>query len=517
VTARDVASAVLSGLMLASLFPPFRFDALAWVALVPLLWSLHGKRPHEAVALGFLTGLVAYGIIVWWVKLTMVRYGGLHPALAWLITLLLVVYLAAYAAVFAGVLVRVCPGGELGMFLLAPPLWVGLELARAHLFSGFPWALLGYSQYQVLPVIQIADLGGVYAVSFFIVLINAAVWHFFRNPHRVPFAVIGGAVLATVLVLGYGYLRLYEVPRDSGAPSKPVGIVQGNTDQAVKWSPAWQEAIMAELNQLTSAVARDLRAKPKGEAPPLIVWPEAAAPFIYADQPRWRERIRRTAREAGAYLLFGSLAVDRSGERPRLLNSAYLIAPDGRELGRYDKMQLVPFGEYVPLARLLFFVQKLVPVIGTFAAGEEPVIFKANSPGERFGALICFEVIFPHVARRLREAEYLVNITNDAWFGRSAASEQHLSMVALRAVELRVPIVRAANTGVSAFIDARGHIRERSPLFAPWRKSSLIAPRKGPPPLYARTGDVFAFACAAVALAAVLAVTTRGRRRVWYH
>ncbi|MBI3025102.1 MAG: apolipoprotein N-acyltransferase, partial [Candidatus Tectomicrobia bacterium] len=454
-TARDVFYAVLSGLMLASLFPPFRFDALAWAALVPLLWSLHGKRPHEGFALGLLTGLVAYGIIVWWVKLTMVKYGGLHPALAWLITLLLVAYLGLYTAVFAFGLLRMCPGGELSMFLLAAPLWVALELLRAHLLSGFPWALLGYSQYEALPVIQIADLTGVYGVSFLIVLVNAAVWHFFRNPHRAPFAVVGGTILALVLALGYGYLRLHEVPRDAGAPSWPVGIVQGNTEQAVKWSPAWQEAIMAELGQLTGAVARELREKPR-PVPPLIVWPEAAAPFIYAEQPRWRQRMRETARGTGAYVLFGSLGVDRNGERPRLLNSAYLIGPEGRELGRYDKMHLVPFGEYVPFARFLFFVKKLVPVIGAFAEGEQAVVFDA--PGGRFGVLICFEVIFPHVARRLRDAQFLVNITNDAWFGRSAASEQHLSMVALRAVELRVPVVRAANTGISALIDARGRI-----------------------------------------------------------
>ena len=513
-TARDVSYAALSGLLLASLFPPFRFDALAWVALVPLLWSLHGKRPHEGFALGFLTGLVAYGVIVWWVKLTMVKYGGLPPALAWLITLLLVVYLALYAAVFAFGLVRLCPGGELSVFLLAPPLWVALELLRAHFLSGFPWALLGYSQYEALPVIQIADLTGVYGVSFFIVLVNAAVWHFFRNPHRAPFAVVGGTALAAVLVLGYGYLRLHEVPRDAGEPSLPVGIVQGNTEQAVKWSPAWQEAIMAELGQLTGAVARELKGKPQA-VPPLIVWPEAAAPFIYAEQPRWRQRMRDTAQGAGAYLLFGSLGVDRGGEGPRLRNSAYLISPVGRELGRYDKMHLVPFGEYVPLARLLFFVQKLVPVIGTFSEGEAPVVF--DTPGGRFGALICFEVIFPHVVRRFREAQFLVNITNDAWFGRSAASEQHLSMVALRAVELRVPVVRAANTGISALVDARGRISDRSPLFVPWKRTGLIAPRKTPPTVYARWGDAFALACAAAAVMAAVARAARVRRRVWYH
>ena len=512
-TARDVGHAVLSGLLLASVFPPFRFEALAWVALVPLLWSLHGKRPHEGFALGLLTGLVAYGIIVWWVKLVMVKYGGLHPVLAWLLTVALAAYMALYPALFAYGLIRICPQEGLSAFLLAAPLWVALELLRSYFLSGFPWALLGYSQYQVLPVIQIADLVGVYGVSFLIVLVNAAVWHFFRNPRRAPLAVVGGTALAGAIVVGYGYLRLHEVPREAGPPLRPVGIVQGNTEQAVKWTPAWQEAIVGELERLTMSLARDFRGRSL-PVPPLIVWPEAAAPFVYEEQPRWRERMHELARRSQAYLLFGTLAADRAGERPRLFNSAYLLGPGGEELGRYDKMHLVPFGEYVPFSRLLFFVQKLVPVIGTFAEGEKPQVF--NTLGGRFGVLICFEVIFPRVVRRMKDAQFLVNITNDAWFGRSAASEQHLSMAALRAVEFRVPIVRSANTGISAFIDARGQIFERSPLFVAWRRSGAIAPRKGPPTFYAQTGDVFAFACAAAVLLAAFVEWLRRPSRVWY-
>ncbi|MEE9275636.1 MAG: apolipoprotein N-acyltransferase, partial [bacterium] len=511
-TGRDVGYAILSGLLLGSAYPPFRFEALVWISLVPLLWSLDRKRPHEAFALGFLMGLVSYGIIIWWVKPTMVSYGNLSPWLAWFITLTLAAYLALYPGMFCYFIVRISPGGGLPVFLIAGPLWVSLEVVRAYFLSGFPWALLGYSQYRILPVIQVADLFGVYGVSFFIVAVNAALWHFFRHPHRAPFRVIGGTALLAAFILGYGYLRLHEVPREAGPAERPVGIVQGNINQSQKWSPKAQASVVGAHEKLTKRLGEEFRKKPN-RVPPLIVWPEAAAPFIYGDQPFWQSRMRETARSAGAYLLFGTLSAVRTKEGPQLYNSAYLIGPSGEAYGRYDKLHLVPFGEYVPLGPLLYFVKKLVPVIGTFAEGKKPRVF--DVPGGKFGVLICFEAIFPRVVRRFRDAQFLVNITNDAWFGRTAASEQHLSMVAMRAVEFRVPIVRAANSGISAFIDARGAIRGRSPLFVPWSRTGVIAPRRGGPTLYARTGDLFAFACLLLSLAAFLAA--RRRRRVWYN
>ncbi|MDA1000608.1 MAG: apolipoprotein N-acyltransferase, partial [bacterium] len=306
-TGRDVGYAVLSGLFLGSLFPPFRFEALAWIALVPLLWSLDRKRPHEGFALGFLTGLIAYAIIIWWVKITMVSYGGLNPVLAWLITLVLAAYMGVYVGLFAYGLVMIGRGNGLLVCLLAAPMWVSLELIRAYFLSGFPWALLGYSQYRVLPVVQIADLVGIYGVSFFIVAVNAAVWHFFRHPHRSPFWVVSGTAILSVLVLGYGYLRLAELST-TPAPSaqRLVGIVQGNTDQGEKWPPGRQLKILQTHEAISHTIAKGF---PRSglSAPPLIVWPEAAAPFIYSEQPRLKARIVETARQTGAYLLFGTL------------------------------------------------------------------------------------------------------------------------------------------------------------------------------------------------------------------
>lgn len=508
---KDIGYAIFSGLLVASLFPPFRFEMLAWIALVPLLWVLEGKKPHEAFTLGLVSGLVSFGIIIWWVKISMATYGGLPASLAWLITAVLALYLALYPALFAFCMVRIHAGGSVLTFLLAAPLWVSLELLRAYFMTGFPWALLGYSQYRYLYVIQIADLVGVYGVSFFIVFVNAAIWHFFRFPRKAPFALVISVSLAVALVWGYGYLRLHEVPIETRGEARAVGIVQGNVDQSVKWSPKWRRGILEKMGKLT----KELRGRfPRDEstAPPLIVWPEAAAPLVYGRHAHEQKYLRGIAKDSDSHLLFGVLGRREVKQGPKLTNSAYLLSPEGAESGRYDKMHLLPFGEYVPLGKLLFFVKKLVPVIGAFRPGERPEIFEAAQG--KFGVLICFEVIFPRVVRRMKDAQFLVNITNDAWFGKTAASEQHLSMVAFRAVEFRMPIVRSANTGISALIDPTGAIRVRSPLFEEWVHADAVSLKKARPSLYARVGDMFAYICVFFSAAAVLLFRSRRRSRM---
>ena len=509
--AKDVGYSIFSGLLVASLFPPFQFEVLAWIALVPLLWVLEGKKPHEAFTLGLVSGLVSFGIIIWWVKISMATYGGLPASLAWLITAVLALYLALYPALFAFFMVRIHAGGSVLTFLLAAPLWVSLELLRAYFMTGFPWALLGYSQYRYLHVIQIADLVGVYGVSFFIVFVNAAIWHFFRFPRKAPFALAIGVSLAAAFVWGYGYLRLHEVPIETAGAARAVGIVQGNVDQSVKWAPRWRKGILEKMGKLTKNV-RERFPKAESTAPPLIVWPEAAAPLVYQRHASERRYLREIAKDTDSYLLFGVLGRRDVKQGPKLTNSAYLLGPDGAESGRYDKMHLLPFGEYVPLGKLLFFVKKLVPVIGAFRPGDKPEIFDAAKG--KFGVLICFEVIFPRVVRRMKNAQFLVNITNDAWFGKTAASEQHLSMVAFRAVEFRMPIVRSANTGISALIDPTGAIRVRSPLFEEWIHADVISLKKDAPSVYARVGDTFAYICVFLSVAAVLLFRSRRGSRM---
>jgi apolipoprotein N-acyltransferase len=251
----------------------------------------------------------------------------------------------------------------------------------------------------------------------------------------------------------------------------------------VKWDPAFQEETVSRYERLTRSGWR--------EPGTLIVWPESALPFYLQAEPLYAARVRALAAELKSPMVVGSPAFERDGETMRFLNSAFLISSKGEVLGRSDKLHLVPFGEYVPLAKLLPFVNKMVAGIGDFSPGKAAVPLETERG--KLGVLVCFEGIFPEIARAyVKEgATLLVNITNDAWFGRSSAPYQHLSMVVFRAVENRVPVVRAANTGISSVIDSKGHIQAMSPLFEETSVSAQVRPGEGKT-FYNRYGDLFA-------------------------
>lgn len=479
-----------SGGLLALAFPGTGDQGwLAFIALVPLLLALEGAGWRVAGGLGFLAGLGFWLGTIPWVAPTMSRYGGLPWPLAGVILLGLAGYLALYPAAYAALLARLqIRSGALSV-VVAASLWVALEFLRTHLLTGFPWNLLGYSQHRNLPVIQVAAVTGVYGVSFVLVAVNAGLAHAISTSGGWRQQLPGVAVAAGLFGLSLGYV--WAAPSPIAAASIPVALVQGNIDQGVKWDPAWQSTTLGVYRDLTLAAAR--------EGPSLVVWPETAVPFFLREDPRRRE-IEALAREAGAYLLVG--APDREGRQTR--NSAFLFSPDGREGGRYDKRHLVPFGEYVPLKRLLFFVNVLAGgAIGEFARGGEATVL--STPLGRFGVVICYEAIFPDEVREffLGGADFLINITNDAWFGRSAAPAQHLAMAVLRAVENRAYLIRAANTGISAIVAPDGRIVRASGLFSPEVLSGAITSRTGVSP-YTRFGDLFAWATVAVALAAAM-------------
>jgi apolipoprotein N-acyltransferase len=487
-----VALAALAGGLLAAAFPGSGDQGwLAFTALVPLLVAIQGATWGRAARLGFVAGLVFWLVTILWVAGTMVRYGGLPWSLASLILLGLVGYLALYWAAFCAVLSQ-CPFRSGVPYVIgAASLWVALEFLRTSLFTGFPWSLLGYSQHRTLPLIQMAAVTGVYGVSFMVLAVNAALARALLSWKRwsrllAPLATAGLLVAGAA---GYGWLWPAS---DAETPAMRIAVVQGNIDQGVKWDPARQDQTLTIYGQLTREAAR--------QRPQLIVWPEAAVPFFLREDRR-QALVQDMARAAGAYLLVG--APDWRAGQPR--NTAFLIGPEGRMLGRYDKRHLVPFGEYVPLQRLLFFVNPLAGgAIGTFAPGQEATVF--STPNGRFGVVICYEAIFPHEVREffLGGADFLVNITNDAWFGRSAAPSQHLAMAAFRAVENRAYLIRAANTGISAIVAPDGRIVQASGLFTPAVLSGAIVPRAGES-FYMRYGDLFAWGAVGGALTLVLA------------
>jgi apolipoprotein N-acyltransferase len=475
-------------------FPWYDMEWLAWIAFVPLLTVTRGMRLRSAFIWGWISGCAGYLGILRWIPHTMINYGGVPAPMSYGILLLLAIYVGLYVGVFTVGWTWSAREWSPGTMLLVPALWVALEWIRAQAFSGFPWASLGYSQYLNRPLIQIAELASVYGVSFALVLGNMIIVQLLYGATQQQWKRVGLpcalAILCLAAIWGYGGWRLHQASTATATDQADLGIalLQGNIEQQLKWDQAAREAIFSIYRGLTLEAAAD----PKVD---LIIWPEAATPFFFANDRLFQARQLHLAQDAGRPLLFGSPTYAQDGDQDVMYNSAFLVGPDGMLQGRYDKIHLVPFGEYIPLRRLLFFLDKLVQGIGDFRSGETYTVMAM--PQGRFAVLICFEVIFPDLVRHFaqRGAQFLVNITNDAWFGYSPASYQHLSMVVFRAVENRLPVVRAANTGISAVIDATGRIRQQTDLFVrAWIKDRITI-AEGRTTFYTRRGDLFAYGC----------------------
>ncbi|NGZ98382.1 MAG: apolipoprotein N-acyltransferase [Nitrospira sp. WS110] len=506
---RQLIFACASGLLLPLCFPKFDLGLLAWVALIPLHLALDQCSKQRAFWIGWLSGVIGFTGIMAWVVTAMTTYGKVPEPISYAILLLLTTYLGLYVGLYSLAFVwlrELIP--RYGIFF-APCFWVALEFLRTYLLSGLPWCLLGYSQYRELDLIQVADLTGVYGVSFLVVLVNVAVaelilWimPFFRgfHPVKLPWELLTTTAACMVLSWFYSSAVLSDRTALQTHPSITVGVVQPNIDQAVKWDASYREETMRRLDRLTGQLSTDTD---------LIVWPEAATPFILEREKDYQLELISWAERAQAPLLLGSPALrfypDR---RPYLLNSAYLLATDGTILGRYDKHHLVPFGEYIPLkSSLLFFLDKLVEGIGDFEPGPgsktlsfSPKSLRHDNAGTprsvKFGIAICYEVIFPDLVRQFAAngAEFLVTITNDGWFGPSSAPAQHFAMVVFRSVENHLAFARAANTGISGFVDPFGQITQATPLFTELALQATI-PIRYSRTFYSYYGDVFAYAC----------------------
>lgn len=498
----------MSGILLCLSFPDFGIAPLSWISLIPLLISVKRRTPAQAFFLAWMSGSIAYLGILYWVNIVMTTFGHLPLFLSILLHLLLSLYLGLYVGGSVW-LARRAEELHVSMAVSLPLAWVACEYVRSFALTGFPWAILGYSQYRILPVIQIADITGVYGVSFLIVMVNAVGFLVIRGvlaggDDRYPLK--SASVLALLLFLNvfYGLERLDDI--EEGSVMRVV-LVQGNIPQDVKWDPAFREATVRVYERLT------IEGTVHGTD--LVVWPESALPSFYQDDAVYSARLKRLCRDLETFLLFGSPAYEQKGGANRFLNSAFLIDDKGNDVGRSDKVHLVPFGEYVPLARLLPFVSKLVVGIGDFVPGRE--IRPLYHPRGDLGVLVCFEGIFPEISRNqvTRGARLLVNITNDAWFGRSSAPLQHISMTVFRAVENRTPVARAANTGITAFINTRGEIEQATALFTEAAVRTELRLGTGVRTIYTKAGDFFARSVLLVVIggAAYGFITGRRERR----
>ena len=506
--------ALVSGLLLAAAFPPLDAGPLAFIALCPLLMAIDQAPPAVAARRGFLCGVAFFAPLLIWLVGVISRYGGLSPALAYLILALLVAYLAGYFALFAALAGAASRRWGRRGWMLAPIFWVALEILRGHLLTGFPWGLAGYTQWRNPALLRASSWGGVYLVSALVVMVNVAVVLLLRpGPRRAPRLAAGLVLLA---LAGSSHIFGPPVP-GAGAPDAAdpgafrVAAVQANVSQDEKWRPGEEEAIVARLLAMTESAGR-------GGAR-LVVWPESSSPVsfrrpvrvpgtdVIAVEPRgdFQERVGEMVRHGGLTLIAGSVDYRHEAGRLSAYNSALVISPDGRPGASYDKTHLVPFGEYVPLAGVLFFVDRMVQgAIAEFAPGRrmEPL----PTPGGAAATFVCYEAIFPELVRRLAErSEFLVNITNDAWFGRSGAPRQHLAMAVFRAAENRRWLLRAANTGISALVDPYGRVIDSTPLFETAVLIGGITPRADRT-LYSRVGDTPAWGCVIVTLLSVAAL-----------
>ncbi len=469
-------------------FPPGRLWFLSWFALVPLLKALEDRSISQGFKLGLIAGEVHFLTLMYWIIVVLGHYGHLNIYVSLVPLILLTLYLALYIAAFSSLMT--CLEGSRFDIIFMAGFWVSLEFIRGKLLTGLPWCLLGYTQYKQLYFIQIADLCGVYGPSFVIVLINGLLYHILFKQHQRHPALLRWEVPVVGLVvagtLAYGQYRL-SGGKAGEKPDRMVNtaIVQANIDQSIKWDPAYQTSTMAIYQRLTRE-AYNFR-------PGLIVWPETALPFFFQDNPDFSPQVFSMAEESGAIFVFGSPAYQHSRGVTRYYNRAYLLAPHPRQPPQYyDKVHLVPFGEYVPLKRILSFVSRLVPAAGDFETGN--TITPLRSDDLSMGILICFEAVFPELARELarKGARILVNLTNDAWFGMTSAPYQHLSMAIFRSVENRRPMIRAANTGFSAFVGTRGEILKKSDLFHEEVLEAPVDISGASLTFYTRFGDLFA-------------------------
>ena len=388
-------------------FPNFDLGWLAFFILVPLHLAIDNLKLRQAFLWGWLAGVIAFIGIMSWVITAMNLYGKVPLFISTLLMLLLATYLGLYVGLYTLGVTWIQNSWPKAIVIGGPCLWVALELLRTYFLSGLPWGLLGYSQYQWLTIIQFADLTGVYGVSFLIVLINTALtsiilWGFKHGslPQATPFPwqALTTAVVSFGLVFAYGTWHLHT-PSSSALKTRAlnIGVVQASIDQAHKWDTAYRQETLNRYADLSKQAANNID---------LLIWPEAATPFLFEREPAYQGEVLQVTRDAQSPLLFGSptLRREKNGS-PYLLNSAYLLTSSGQIAGRYDKRHLVPFGEYIPLKTLLFFLDKLVAGIGDFKPGIGQLTLALPQDPQRaevrFGVAICFEVIFPDEVRQM--------------------------------------------------------------------------------------------------------------------
>jgi apolipoprotein N-acyltransferase len=524
------------------IFPLPGLYVLSWFALAPLVVALLRARPAgeleidgmvrlqaatpgQAFVLAYVCGILWYAGTCYWIYDTMRQFGGLSAPLALLALFLFCLYLGLYHGLF-GLLLSLTRGSERDhrrVLVAAPFLWVAVELARNRV-TGFPWNLLGIAQADNVALCRIAGWTGVYGISFEIMLVNVALAAVFLVPRRNRGALLVAA-LASATVLQAG--RLIEAP--VAVADHAALLVQANIPVSADWTRDYFEQTLRQLTDLSlkaastnasatgsdqASQAETSHAETKQAKVDLIVWPESPAPF-YTNDPLFRSTLSDLARRSQKWIVAGSIGTNSvtqsGGQGSQVFNSAVLVSPIGAWGGRYDKVHLVPFGEYLPFPRLFAFAGGLTKEVGEFGRGASRA--PLNVDGTPLGVFICYESVFPDEVRQFADhgAQVFVNISNDGWYGDSGAYAQHLNQTRMRAIENARWLLSATDTGVTASIDPWGRIaaevprKQRAALVAPYAITSVTT-------FYTRHGDWFAYLCAIISMGALLARLTSRKK-----
>jgi apolipoprotein N-acyltransferase len=519
----------LSSLLQVLIFPLPGLYMLSWLAFAPLIVALlHARpagalevegavrlqaaKPGQAFLLGYVSGILWYAGTCYWIYNTMRDHGGLSAPAASLALFLFCLYLGLYHGLFGWLVsLAVGPDHDYRRALVAAPfLWVAVELART-LITGFPWELLGTAQVDNISLSRITTLTGVYGVSFEIMLVNVAVAAaFLVHKKRRNMLLIAALTAAAVLQSG----RLVDAPP---LPADHAALlVQQNIPVDETWTRDTFQRTLHELTDLSIEKEREASngVSSKQGKVDLIVWPESPAPFFTSD-PLFREPVSQMARTAHTWVVAGAIgtnpAMQDNSSHSEVFNSATLISPEGEWRTRYDKVHLVPFGEYLPFPRLFAFAGGLTKEVGEFESGKSRAPLTAGNT--RLGVFICYESIFPGEVREFAQqgADVFVNLSNDGWYGDSGAYAQHLNQTRMRAIENDRWILSTTDTGVTASIDPYGRTvaglprKERGALVAPYALTSVTT-------FYTRHGDWFAWLCAIISAVALLTRFTFSRK-----
>jgi apolipoprotein N-acyltransferase len=560
-------AALGAGLLLTAAFPKFGVAGFAWIVPGLLLAIAQGKSRGDAFRIGYFAGLAYFLSSLCW--LLLIPVSG-FPILGWFS---LGAFLALYPAVWVWLLAGKIGEGHWARrtrwSLAGAAAWVALEMVRVRLFGGFPWDLLGVSQYQMVPLIQIASVTGVYGISFLVTWFSLSLFSalraIFGNPHR-RFVWQAEMILPLLTVMGlfiFGYVRVGQ--GNSPETTLRVTLIQPSIPQTLIWNPNEDAKRFQQLIQLTDRVlAENANQEPPGPviqivdpsnldeaqsnkllsrpadtlSPPggerdgatgtsktdLLIWPESAVPkMVRYDEDTYRA-VTNLARSNHVWMIISSDDAEppangsANPDDADYFNSAFLVGPDGQLADVYHKRKLVIFGEYIPLVRWLPFIKYMTPITGSFTPGDRPVTFKLGDLHVNAAPLICFEDTFPGTARASArdDVDFLVNLTNDGWFGDGAAQWQQMATAIFRAVENNLPLLRCANNGVTCWIDASGRVREifKDPNGSVYGQGAMTvdipvtsAGAGRAPTFYHRHGDWFGWGC--VVMAALVSVRSK--------